>query len=103
MIEKRSDQRIPVSIEIRFFYGKMFYSGTVSDISKKGMFINTAECIPPNYRIVIIIPYKNDLLTVNSSVSRLRQNSGHFDGMGIEILHPKNNYIEFVDSLRVVT
>ncbi len=103
MIEKRADQRIPVSIEVRYFYGKMFYSGTISDISKKGMFINTAECIPPNYKIVIIIPYKNDLLTVNSRVSRLRQNSGCFDGMGIEILHSKNNYIEFVDSLITIS
>jgi len=103
MMERRSDQRIPVRIEIRFFYGKMFYSGTVSDISKKGMFINTADCVPPNYKIVIIIPYKNDLLTVNSRVSRLRQNSGCFDGMGIEVLHPKNNYIEFVESLRPIS
>jgi len=102
-MEKRTDQRIPVSVEIRFFHGRMFYSGTLSDISKKGMFISTVECIPPDFRTVIIIPYKDDLLTVNSRVSRLRQNSGCFTGMGIEILHSKNRYLEFIDSLTAVT
>jgi len=103
MSEKRAHQRISVYIELRYFFGKMFYSGTASDISKKGMFITTAECIPPGSETVLIIPCKGDLLIANSRVIRLRQKNSCFDGMGIEISHPKNNYIEFVNSLGTFT
>jgi len=103
MMEKRADPRSSASIGVRFFYGNMFYSGTITDISKKGMFINTTDCMPRDFNIVILIHYKNDIVSVNSRVVRLRQNYNRFDGMGIEIIHPKKNYLEFVESLRTIS
>lgn len=102
-MERRADKRIPVNVEVRFFYAKMFYSGTIAEISRTGMLINTGDCVPPESKVVVIVRTEDEeLLIFHGRVSRLRQIDGRFDAMGIEVLKPVNKYKEFVDSLSTV-
>jgi hypothetical protein len=101
-MEKRTYERMPVEIDARFFCGKMFYSGTVFNLSAEGMHINTKKCFPSGTSVVIIICNGKDLLQVNTKVKRLTRTDGSYCGMGIEILNPSKNYLDYLDSLRPV-
>ena len=98
-IEKRSHERVHTNMDIRFYCGTIFYSGTAMNISPGGMFIKTVNCLPMTSGIVIIIRDDNTLLQVISKVKRLNTIKNHIDGMGIEVVNPSNIYRNFVSSL----
>ncbi len=97
-IEKRAYKRVRTNIDVRFYCGNIFYSGTAINISRSGLLIKTGNCLPITSGIVIIIRNDNTLLQVISRVRRLNTIEGHLDGMGIEILNPSNIYRNFVNS-----
>jgi hypothetical protein len=96
---KRTCVKIPLEIDARFFCGKMFYSGTVFNLSTESMHINTKSCFPSGTSFVIIIRNGKDLLQVITRVKRLTRTNGYYDGMDVEILNPSINYLEYVNSL----
>jgi hypothetical protein len=100
--EKRAFKRINAKIDARFFYGNIFYSGTVLNISEKGMFINTKRCLPSDSMFVIIIREENALLKVIAKVRRSSAGSSS-DGMGVELLRPSADYMEFINRLQIGT
>jgi hypothetical protein len=99
--EKRAFERINANIDARFFYGNMFYSGTVLNISEKGMFIHTKRRLPSESMFVIIIREDNALLKVVAKVRRFSDGAGDRDGMGVELLSPSVDYRRFIDRLKV--
>ena len=56
-IEKRSYERVRTNMDVRFYCGNMFYSGTAINISKGGMLIKTGNCLPITSGIVVIMFY----------------------------------------------
>jgi hypothetical protein len=99
--EKRAFKRIAANIDARFFFGNIFYSGTVLNISEKGMFIHTKRRLPSESMFVIIIRKENSLLKVIAKVRRFSDGAGRYDGMGVELLSPPVDYIKFVNRLKV--
>jgi hypothetical protein len=99
--EKRTHKRIAANIDARFFSGNIFYSGTVLNISEKGMFINTKRCLPSDSMFVIIIREENSLLKVIAKVRRFSANGSSCDGMGVELLSPSVDYMKFINRLKV--
>ncbi|KPK02009.1 MAG: hypothetical protein AMK71_03755 [Nitrospira bacterium SG8_35_4] len=99
--EKRAFKRINANIDARFFYGNIFYSGTVLNISEKGMFINTKRFLPSDSMFVIIIREGNALLKVIAKVRRYSVDSGSFYGMGVELLSPSADYVKFINRLKI--
>jgi hypothetical protein len=98
--EKRAFNRISAKIEARFFFGNIFYSGTVLNISEKGMFINTRRVLPSDAMFVIIIREDNELLKVIAKVKRVVYSTAEKQGMGVELLSPSVGYLQFINSLR---
>jgi hypothetical protein len=79
----------------------MEYSGTVTDISKNGMFIKIKEmCFPFNSQLEILILLKKEVLKIPVKVSRIIKSTVLYDGIGVELINPPQNYVEFVDNLR---
>jgi len=99
-MEKRAHPRIPTKIDARFFYGNLFYSGTVSNISQKGMFVNTRRLLPTGSIFVILIRAENQLLKVVARVKRNIRENGSHDGMGVELLSPSAPYMDLVSGLQ---
>ncbi len=101
--ERRSfkRKRITANIDARFFYGNMFYSGTVLNLSEKGMFINTRRCLPFEPMFVVIIRIENELLNVIAKVKRITKLNTDCDGMGVELLSPSNGYLELIKRLKI--
>lgn len=99
--EKRSFKRINTNIDARFFYGDIFYSGTVLNISEKGMFIHTKRRLPSDSMFVIIIREEHALLKVIAKVRRYSVDYTGSDGMGVELLSPSADYVKFINRLKI--
>ncbi len=95
--------RIPVSVEVGFFCCNKVSSGTITDISEKGMFIKTGEmCFPFDSQFEIFIPMKEKIINVFAILKRIIMSPDSYDGIGVELLNPSQDYLEFVDNLRPV-
>lgn len=99
-MEKRNFERIAVNVEARFFQWKMFYSGTVLDLSAKGMFIKTNPCLLYNSKLIVFLLAEKNLLKVPVRVKRVSTINHHCDGIGVEILNSTEDYTKFVLNTR---
>ena len=99
--ERRVSDRIPASIAVRFTYNRMLDSlcyGTVDNISRNGMLIKTGTCFPNQTNITLFI-YQEKILMVHAKVKRVIKSDGFYRAMGIEVMDPSEEYLEFTDRL----
>lgn len=96
----RAYERIPSNIRIKFFSGVDEYYGTVTNLSEKGMFIKTRVSFPLQPRLKILVPVKSEVMKI-SAITKSFGNSGQiYDGIGVELVSPPQNYLEYIGSLR---
>jgi len=100
--EQRASERIQTNIDARFFYGNLFYSGTVSNVSDSGMFINTKRFLPADSMFVVIIRLENELLKVIAKVKRFTATADNGAGMGVVLLSPSRSYLDLVSKMKTV-
>ncbi|MEN8265292.1 MAG: PilZ domain-containing protein, partial [Nitrospirota bacterium] len=86
-MEKRSLERIPVKFQADFFYGDEMYSGTVKNISQKGMYIKTEMCPPSESKFEVLLPYNEHVLKVPVKVRSLVKTGDVYNGMGVEVFN----------------
>jgi hypothetical protein len=101
--DRRSSERIPVTVPARFFCGNKVYEGKVTDISENGMFVATDMRLPKNSRIDIMILVNNKVVTIPVSVKRtvnpdIRQDMTSDSGVGVELVQVPQKYADFVKS-----
>lgn len=109
-IEKRAFQRIPADIPIRYLlwnplFWKEQYSGTIKNISDKGMLISTkTRSFPLDSLMEISIPLKDNVLLIDAKFSnivwRRMLPDDTCDTIGIELSNPPAEYLDLVRSLR---
>ncbi len=97
-IEKRAYKRKSAKIGIRLAIGNMFYSGLIVNFSEYGIFIRSKLCILPESMFMVIIPHDNKMLTVIARLKWVTKKGDYCDGMGVEIINPAMEYIEFTKS-----
>ncbi len=100
VMDKRAFERIPTSIDAKFFYGNLFYSGKVLNVSEKGMFINTKRCLPSEAMFVVIFRTDNELFKMIARVKRVAK-ADDSDGIGVELVSPSIEYLELLNTLKV--
>ncbi len=99
-MEKRAFERVDTSLSIRYFCGNLFYTGTVRNLSGNGMFISTKVQFPFSSGFELLLPLKKEILRLPVKVTRIVKTDGFYNGMGVELLNPDQNYLEFVDTLK---
>lgn len=100
---KRAYKRIPTDIKIRFFSGPKEYYGTVTNLTEKGMFISTKVNFPLQPKLKIVIPWKREVLRVSALTRSFTRSGNNYNGIGVELLEPSREYLEFVNALRTAT
>jgi Tfp pilus assembly protein PilZ len=99
-MEKRVFKRIPTNIDVTFCCCITdYYSGIVTNLSKKGMFIATQMCFPLDSQLDILILSNKEMLKVPVNVRWIRKSADLYDGVGVEVQDIPKKYFEFVDSL----
>jgi hypothetical protein len=117
-MEKRAYNRIPVSIKIRYLewrigFFKNQYTGTIKNITEKGMFISTNYDVPLDSIIEVCIPVKKKIfgISIKKKIFCITANlisivwGGELSkdsnvGIGIKLSNPPKEYLEFVGSLK---
>ena len=99
-MEKRAVERIPTNIKVRFHYNNANHSGTIINLSEKGMFISTKKIyLPFEMQFKISIPLNEKILRVQVNLSRIIMSPDSCDGLGVELQSPPKDYLEFVRNL----
>ncbi len=99
-IEQREYQRIPANLEVYFYCGDKICCGTITDISEKGMFINTKIEFPFDLTFELNIPISENIFRVPVKIRRIAITDGYYGGLGVDLLKPSQNYSEFVKKLK---
>ncbi len=102
LVHKRASERISTNIAIRFFYGNMFYSGVVTDLSAKGMYIRTMVGLALGSLFPVVIRKEGEVLIELARVKHLAKTSDDHDGMGVEIINPSRDFLKFTNGSKSV-
>jgi desulfoferrodoxin-like iron-binding protein len=97
-MDKRSSSRIPANLEIKLCLEDDINTGTLINLSRNGMLINTKLCFPLKSQFEILLPAGDEILKVPVKVSRLLKKDTTYDGIGVELLDPSPKYLEFLDN-----
>lgn len=102
-MEKRLYQRVFTdNIETRYFCGNTMYTGTITNLSENGMFINTMICFPFESQFEVFVRSTNGMLKVPVRVNRIVKTEDVYNGMGVEVINPPVGYLELLRKLRGV-
>lgn len=99
----RTFDRIPVLIDVKISCNNMVVTGTLINISENGIFIRTNSIPSPlQSQIDITIPLKDESIYVSGKIVRKENIQGYNNGVGVEVLNPRQNYLDFIDNLITV-
>ncbi len=99
-MEKRVFQRTTNNISVTFSCCITdYYSGVLTNISEKGMFISTPICFSLDSRLNMLIKSNKEMLNIPVRVRWMRKSSDMYDGIGVEVLELTNKYLKFVSSI----
>ena len=100
MLERRAHKRLPVKIQARFFLGSRVFSGIITSISKRGIFLNTATLLPENFVLEIIVVLNDQTLQFPIKVKRVSKHEEFcsMTGVGAEILYVSKRWTDYYES-----
>ncbi len=100
--KKRAFERIEKSMFVKFLSGTSKYAGIIMNLSEKGMFISTKVTFPLEPELEILIPLKEEILRVHGEVKSVGKAGKIYNGIGVQLLNPTQNYLKFVSNLRTL-
>jgi hypothetical protein len=102
-MERRACERRSAKVDVQFFCCNRVHSGTVINLSEKGMFITTDEMrFPFDSQLEVLIPFREQILHVPVSLRRIEMSPDSHDGIGVELSDPPQDYVEIINGLSSV-
>jgi hypothetical protein len=101
-MEKRSSERTSYNLAVRFPCRDTLYTGTVTNFSDNGMYINTEISFPIQSRFEMLISLKKEIVKVPVKIVRLVKTGALYNGMGVELLNLPKKYFEYIIKLNFV-
>ncbi|MBI5664591.1 MAG: PilZ domain-containing protein [Nitrospirae bacterium] len=109
-LKKRAYERIRVNIQVNYFFNNEGHSGTLTDLSINGMYIEADESLPFKSKTdslnpfksycIVYVPFREGKLKLIVKVRRVVKADEDYSGMGVELVNPPPDYLEFVSSIR---
>ena len=104
-MEKRAHKRLSSKLPARLVYGNLFYASSVTDFSEKGVFLKARMNFNINSVFVLVLLIGNRIVNVLGKVKRVVKSNDHKEtissGMGVELVNPPVQYLEFVKEQRI--
>ena len=96
---------MPVNLQSRLFYGNIVYTGVVTNVSENGMFISTKMSYPIDSVFIAVILLDEHTLQLPIKIRRTVRSGDHSNrpednGVGVRLLDPSREYIDFVSKTR---
>jgi desulfoferrodoxin (superoxide reductase-like protein) len=99
-MKKRAVERISANLKAEFFWSDKINSGHVLDLSENGFLIKTDLCPAIKAKFDLNINLPDDILKIPVKVRRIIKNDNNYDAIGVEIVNPPEEYLQYVDTLR---
>ena len=97
-MDKRILERLNSCLTVIFRCNDTTCSGTITNLSGKGICINTEESfLPCGYEIDLYIPLIKKTKKLRCKISRIVKRNDLNYTIGVELLNPPKDYLEFVD------
>jgi hypothetical protein len=102
IMDKRTSNRIEVHLqtEIRFS-DEIVFPGVITNCSENGMYIRTRTLYLLDSKAEIIIQDEKEMLKIPVKVVRIAIRGNIYEGIGVELLHLPENYMEFLIRLNL--
>ncbi|RJQ20018.1 MAG: PilZ domain-containing protein [Nitrospiraceae bacterium] len=95
----RAFDRISVLLDAKIYCRSRVYSGTVVNVSESGMFIKMdGSPILSGPQLDVVVSLNKDVLRLSGKIIR-QEATDHRYGVGIEVLDPNPDYLDFIFSL----
>jgi hypothetical protein len=99
----RVADRIPLKVKSTFSCENKIYSGTVTNLSEKGMFIRVKKtCCKLDQKFGVSLPLEHEKVHVTVKPVRIVSIAKCFEGIGVELIDPPEEYLDFVYNLIAV-
>ena len=96
-MKKRAVERIPANLKAEFFWSDKINSGHVVDLSENGFLVKTDSCPAIRSKFDLNINLEDDVLKIPVKVRRIVNTD---DAIGVEIVDPPQQYLDYVNELR---
>ena len=100
-MEKRSCERVPSSLVVKFLLDNSACYGIATNISEKGMCIKSGNCLPVNSQINLQIPLRESHIDIPVKVMRVEQTGEFYDIMGVELTSETERYLRIVENFKI--
>ena len=101
---KRKSERLDAKLQVSLFYGNIVYSGMVTNISEKGMFISTRRNFAIDTMLVTSLMVGEEPLKLPIQIMRRANsvdlNESPDNGVGVQILTCSEDYLNFFDKFK---
>ncbi len=99
-INERLYDRISSNIKVSFNCCNTSYGGFAINLSENGMFIRTEEIsFPLDMKFELSISLQKEILHVPVEVSRLMKSHHHYNGLGVKLFNPPQEYFDYIGNL----
>jgi hypothetical protein len=95
--EKRTYERIPTHLFVRFLNGDSLHNALLTNLSENGIYFISETYLSSGLNIEVSIP---NPLKVPFKIIRTAKTGCLYDGFGAELSEQLKDYLEFVDSLK---
>jgi hypothetical protein len=101
-MRKRSCERKPSSLLVKFNHCDTIHYGIVKNVSERGMCIKSGVCLPCDSPALLLIPLKDEHLAVDATVKWVKNTDEFYDCMGVEMSEPPERYLQIVANIKSV-
>ncbi len=99
-MEKRAFVRIEANLKVQLNCNNSDVPGTITNLSKRGMFLKTTEiAYPIDFEFDICLLLNNEKLKIPVSLRRIIMSPDSYHGLGIEIIDPPQKYLDYIEGL----
>jgi hypothetical protein len=99
-MEKRSFERILANLHVQLVCDGILNIGTVANISKNGMCINSKSIMTSDARLEVLIPWREEVIRVYVKINWLIKTEDS-NKIGVELLNSPENYLKIVNIFHV--
>ena len=99
-MDRRAFKRIDGKLDVRFFYDEAMHTGSITNLSGNGMYIELDKCLcyyKSSFNVQFLL--LNRTLDIPVKINRLIEKHGFYYSMCVELVNPSEEYLNFVASL----
>lgn len=100
IMERRVFKRTDAELPVKYYCDRMFYTGTVKNLSENGLFISTINFLPCLDLIELLIPLEDEVSMCYARIRRIIKINDYKFNIGVELLNPPSSYLRYVSRLK---